>query len=110
LRGLELLRHDRRLVLGAGARGVVALEREEDDEAEHHGEPGRDHTKHSGRAVAVLEVAALGRRPAHEQHHADRHGAGQDHDQAGPEKAHVITAGRVIVRCEPIGAPRSAAR
>ena len=58
---LELLGHDRRLVLGARARGVVALEGEEDDEPEHHGEPGRDHAEHAGRAVAVLEVAALGR-------------------------------------------------
>ena len=95
-----------RLVLGAGARGVVALEGEEDDEPEHHGEPGRDHAEHAGCAVAVLEVAALGRRPADEQHRADRHGAGQDHDQAGPEKAHVVTARSRHRQCEPIGSTR----
>ena len=61
LRRLELLRHELRLRLGAGARRVEALEREEHDEPEQHGEPGREHAEHAGRAVAVLEVAALGR-------------------------------------------------
>ena len=58
---LELLGHDLRLGLGAGARGVIALEREEDDEPEHDRESRRDHAEDAGRPVAVHEVAACGR-------------------------------------------------
>ena len=39
---LELLHRDLRLGLGAAARGVVALEGEEDDEPEHDRESGRE--------------------------------------------------------------------
>ena len=67
---LELLPDDLSLGLGAGARGVVALEGEEDDEPEHDRESRRDHAEHAGCAVAVLEVAAGGRAPADEQHRA----------------------------------------
>ena len=45
LRRLDLLGDGQRLGLGAGARGVVALEAEEDQEAEEHGEPGGETPK-----------------------------------------------------------------
>ena len=54
---LELLPDDLRLRLGAASRRVEALEGEEDDEPEQHGEPGREDAEDSGGAVAVLEVA-----------------------------------------------------
>ena len=57
---LDLLDDDQRLLLGAAARLVVAREGEEDDEPEQHREPGRQHAEDPRRAIAVLEVAALG--------------------------------------------------
>ena len=74
LRGLELLRHDERLGLGALARLVVAREGEEHDEAEEHGEAGRQHAEHAGGPVAVGEEPLLGRPAAHEEHRGDTDG------------------------------------
>ena len=69
---LELLRHELRLRLCTGARGVEALEGEEDDKAEQNREASREHTEHAGGTVAVLEVTALGGASPDEQHGADR--------------------------------------
>ena len=62
LRGLELLRDDRRLGLRAGACLVVGVERQEDDEAEEHREARGQDAEDARGAVAVREVAALGAR------------------------------------------------
>ena len=51
----------------------MAGEGEEDDKPEQHREAGGEHAEEAGRAVAVVEVAALGRAAADEQHRRDRH-------------------------------------
>ena len=84
--GLELLHHGPCLGLGAAARRVEALEREEDDEADQHREAGRKDAKDPGRAIAILEVAALGRTPADEQHRRDRHHGDAEDDQTCPHE------------------------
>ena len=88
LRGLDLLRDDEGLRLGAGARLVVAREGEEDDEPEQYGEPGRQDAEDAGRAVPVREVASLGRPPADEQHHSDRERRDSGGDEEAPEDVH----------------------
>ena len=90
LRRLELLRHDLRLRLGAATRGVEALEREEDDEPEEHGEPGREHAEDAGGAVAVLEVASRRSSAANEQHRRDRKRRDDHDDEACPEQVHEV--------------------
>ena len=90
LRRLELLRDDLRLRLGAAPRRVEALEREEHDEPEQHGEPGREHAEDPGGAVTVLEVASRRGAPADEQHRRDRNGRDGDDDEACPEEDHGI--------------------
>ena len=88
LRRLELLRNDLRLGDGAAARGVEALEREEDDEAEQHGEARREDAEDAGRAVAVLEVTALGSPAADDKHRGGRDDGDQHDDQRRPEEIH----------------------
>ena len=75
LRGLHLLRDGQRLGLGSAPRGVVALEGEEDQEAEQHGEPGGDHPEDAGGPVAVGDEPALRRPAAHGEHAGDRDAA-----------------------------------
>ena len=84
----ELTRDDLRLGHGTAARGVEALEREEDDEAEEHCEAGREHAEDAGRAVPVLEVASLGSPPADEQHRGGCGCGDQQDDQGRPEEVH----------------------
>ena len=72
---LDLLNDDQGFLLGSGPRLVVAREREEDDEAEQHREPGREHSEDACRAIAVLEVAAFGSASAHEQQRRHCHPA-----------------------------------
>ncbi len=88
LRVLDLLDHDQRLRLRPGARLVIALEREEDDEAEQHGEARREDAEDARRAIAVREVAALGGATPDDEHrrHGDR-GRGDD-DEASPDEVH----------------------
>ena len=85
---LELLSDDLRLRLGAAPRGVETLERQEHDEPEEHGEPGREDTEDSGGAVAVLEVAPRRGAATNEQHRGDRDRRDRCNDQTGPEEAH----------------------
>ena len=85
---LDLLREHERLRLGAGARLVVAREREKDDEAEQHREAGREHAEHSGRAVAVAEATALRGAVPHEQHGADGHSRHGGDDERRPDDVH----------------------
>ena len=107
---LELLRDDVRLVDGAAARGVEALEGEEDDEAEEHGEAGREDAEHPGRAIAVLEVAPLGRAPADEQHRGDGDDAHAPRRQRRPGEAHAVTARALPAAASSRRAARRAAR
>ena len=44
---LELLSDDLRFRLASASRRVEALEGEEDDEPQQHGEPGREHAEHA---------------------------------------------------------------
>ena len=88
LRGLDLLHEHERLRLGARARLVVAREGEEDDEAEQDGEARREDAEHAGRAVAVREVAALGRAAADEQHRGDRDARHGRDDEEPEEEVH----------------------
>ena len=85
---LELLRDDLSFGDRAAPRGVEALEREEDDEAEQHGEAGSEHAEDAGRAVAVLEVASLGCPPADEQHRRGCDDGDQHDDERRPEEIH----------------------
>src|SRR5207237_1065181 len=64
---LELLDRERGLRLGPRARGVVALERKEDDEAQQHREPRREHAEDACGTVAVDEVALRRSEAAGEQ-------------------------------------------
>ena len=64
LRRLDLLRHDGRLGLGTRARLVIGRERQEDDEAEQHGEARGQDPEDTRRPVTVGEVAALRRTPS----------------------------------------------
>jgi hypothetical protein len=58
---------------------VIAAEGEEDDQAEQNGEARRDDAEDTRGAVAIGEIAALGRTPADEQNRPDRDaGRGQD--------------------------------
>ena len=74
LGGLHLLRDRDGLGLRTGARLVVGLERQEDDEPEQDREARRQHPEHAGRAVPVAEVAALRCAPPHQEHrgHGER--------------------------------------
>ena len=94
---LELLRDDLRLRLGAGSRGVEALERKEDDEPEQHGEPRREDAEDAGGAVPVLEVASRRGLASDEQHRRDRNGRDTDDDEACPEEVHGLITGRTCV-------------
>ncbi len=85
---LELLPDDLRLRLGAASRGVEALERQEDDEPEEHGEPGREDAEDSGGAVTVLEVASRRRPAPNEQHRRDRDRRDRSDDKTRPKEAH----------------------
>ena len=85
LRRLDLLGDDRGLGLGAGARRVVAREREEHDEAEQHREPGGQHAEHARRPVAVVEVAAVRCLATDEQHGADGGSRPDDDDRDGDD-------------------------
>jgi hypothetical protein len=88
LRGLELLYDGERLSFRASARLVVSREGQEDDEAGKDREGAREHAEHPGRAVAVLEVAAVWRPAPDEQHRRDRCAVGDEKDDDAPEKAH----------------------
>ena len=88
LRGLELLHHGPRLCFGAAARRVEALEGEEDDESDQYGEAGGKDAEDPGRAIAVLEVAALRGASADEQHRRDRHCGDAEDDEACPDEIH----------------------
>ena len=85
---LDLLRHDRRLGLGAGPRLVVRRERQEDDETEQHGESGGQHAEDARGAVTVAEVAALGRPPAHEEHRRDGDRGDDDRGEEAEKDVH----------------------
>ena len=61
-------------VLGARPGRVEAREGEEHDEPEQHREAGGEHAEHAGGPVAVVEVAAVGRPAAHQQHGGDGDG------------------------------------
>ena len=102
MRRLELLRDDLRLRLGAAPRGVVALEREEDDEPEQHGKPRREHSEDAGGSVAVLEVAPARRTSADEQHRHHGHDGDARDEEARPDEAHELLTGNP-------GAPRQVA-
>jgi hypothetical protein len=80
--------HDLRLRFGAATRGVEALERQEDDEAEEHGEPGCEDPKDAGRAISVLEAASRRSPAANKQHRRDRKGRNNHDDEPGPDEAH----------------------
>src|SRR6185295_1508426 len=82
-----------RLGLGAAPRGVVALEREENDEAEEDGQPRCEHAEHAGGAVTVLEVAPLRGSAADEQHRRDRKRRDDQDDERCPEEAHDVISG-----------------
>ena len=84
----DLLREHQRLLLGPRSRLVVALEGEEDDEAEQHGESGREHAEDSRGAVAVGEAAALGRTAPHEQHRRHGEGGHGGNDEHCPDEVH----------------------
>ena len=88
LRGLELLHHGPRLCLGAAARRVEALEGKEDDESDQHGESRGKDAEDPGRAIAILEVAALRSASADEQHRRDRHCGDAEDDEACPDEIH----------------------
>ena len=79
--------------LRAGARLVVAREREEDDEAEEQREPGRQHSEDTGRAVAVVEEAVLGRPAANKEERRNRDRGHGGHDQESPDDVHGVTLG-----------------
>jgi hypothetical protein len=88
LRRLDLLRDDEGLGLGTGSSRVVAREGEEHDEAEQHGEPGRQHAEHAGSAVTVVEVAAIGCGPPHPEHRPDRDPRGCHDDEDRQRQTH----------------------
>jgi hypothetical protein len=88
LRRLELLDDDLRLRLRAAPGGVVALEGEEDDEADQDREARREHAEHAGGPVAVREVASGGCVAPDEQHHGDRRPGDDDHDDCRDEDGH----------------------
>ena len=88
LRRLELLHDHERLGLRAAPRLVIAREREKDDEPREDREARRQHPEHTRGPVAILEVTALGRRPPHEQHRADRDRDGTREDEDRPEQVH----------------------
>ena len=92
LRRLELLNDEERFLLCAATRRVVALEGEEDDEAEHDREARREHAEDARGAVAVLEVASLRSTSPDEQHRADGHRGHAGHDQDRDREVHA--AGR----------------
>ena len=97
LRRLELLHDGPRLCLGAAARRVETLEGEEDDKSDQHGEAGGKDAEDPGRAIAVLEVAALGGASADEQHCRDRHCGDAEDDKACPHEIYrAITVSRVL--------------
>ena len=85
---LDLLDEDQRLLLGARPRLVIAREGEEDDEAQEHREARRQHAEDPRRAIAVGEVAALGRPAADEQQGGDRRPGGEGDDEKPPDDVH----------------------
>jgi hypothetical protein len=89
---LDLLGDGQRLGLGPRPRGVVALEAEEDQETQQHGEPCRQHPEHTRRPVAVVVVATLrGPAPGH-QHGGDGERRHDDNDQRRPQDVHQVIA------------------
>src|SRR6185503_916132 len=65
-----------------------ALEGEEDDEPEQDGKARSEHAEDAGRTIAVLEVAAVGRPTADEQHGGDGNRGHHGDDQRRPEEVH----------------------
>jgi hypothetical protein len=59
VRHLVLLREGKRLCLGAGARVVIAGERQNHHETEQDGEDGGQDAEDAGCTIAVVEVAAI---------------------------------------------------
>jgi hypothetical protein len=72
VRHLVLLREGDRFGLGAGARVVIAGERQNHHEAEQDREAGGQDAEDAGCTVAVIEVAAIRGVPADEQEGRDR--------------------------------------
>jgi len=104
---LVLLREGQRLGRGACARVVIARECEHDDEAEKDGEAGRQDAEHARGAVAVVEVAAHRRAPAHEQHAADGDGSRRDDDGQRDGDVHRRAPRRLTIRATILRAHRA---
>jgi hypothetical protein len=77
-----------RASVGAAARGVVALEGQEDDEPRQQREAGGEDAEHPGSAVAVREIAPVRRAASYEEHRRDRDGRDGDDDHRGRDDAH----------------------
>ena len=88
LRVLDLLHEDERLGLRSRPGLVVALEGQEDDEAEQDGEAGGEDAEDAGCPIAVREVAALRRAAAHEEHRRDGDPGRQGDDECSPDEVH----------------------
>src|SRR6476660_10354247 len=88
LRSLELLHDGPCLCFGAAARRVETLEGEEDDESDQHGEASGKDAEDPGRAIAILEVAALRSTSTDEQHCRDRDCSDAEDDEACPQEIH----------------------
>jgi hypothetical protein len=78
----------RRLLLGRGARRVVALERQQEHEGQQHGVGRARHGEHPGGLLGVAEEAALGRAPPQQQHHGHRDGIGDDEQDDRQRRTH----------------------
>ena len=98
LSGFEQLQRHERLGLGAAPRIVVLREREEDDEPQEEREPGRQDAEDPRCSVAVLEAAAVGGTPAHQQHRGDHDRRHPEDDQDRPDQRHRDPIGSSVVR------------
>jgi hypothetical protein len=88
VRHLVLLREGERLGLGAGARVVVAGERQNHHETEQDGEAGGQDAEDAGCTIAVMEVAAIRGMPADEKQGRDRERRRRDDDEKRDEDVH----------------------
>ena len=98
MRDFVLLRHRQRLGLGTGTRLVVAREREHHDQAEQHGEAGRDDAEEARGTVTVAEIAAVGSASTDEQQRPDSQRCGRDDDHSRHEDVHPDAASPLAVR------------
>ena len=77
----------------------------EDDETEQHREPGGEYAEHSGRTVAVAEVAALRCAAAYQQHRRDRERGGHADDAGRPDEVHELIDRMGSPRVQGVPAP-----